>query len=186
MTAELASRDRRRDRDDVRSRSGRLLDLQPRAGTHARNAAARARRGQARCSLAQRVPFGDALDASDADFPIRYSSRPHSLFALLFVVVSMLATLAQSHLGARRHFRARRNRRRHRYRSVRLESRARRSRGIGLTTAASAIVIATSSNNVLKAIYTIAFSRGRESVLPAAMLGLVAVLGIACALLLIR
>jgi uncharacterized membrane protein (DUF4010 family) len=41
---------------------------------------------------------------------------------------------------------------------------------VGLTLAATAIVIATASNNVLKAIYAIAFSRKRESIIPASML----------------
>ncbi len=41
---------------------------------------------------------------------------------------------------------------------------------VGLTLAATAIVVATASNNVLKAIYAVAFSRRRESVVPAAML----------------
>ena len=50
--------------------------------------------------------------------------------------------------------------------------------GVGLATAATAIVIATSSNNVLKAVYTIAFSRKRESWIPAAILAAIAVLGL--------
>jgi uncharacterized membrane protein (DUF4010 family) len=53
--------------------------------------------------------------------------------------------------------------------------------GIGLATAATAIIIATSSNNVLKAVYTIAFSRRRESWIPAAALAFIAALGIAIA-----
>ncbi len=57
---------------------------------------------------------------------------------------------------------------------------------IGLATAASAIVIATSSNNLLKAAYAIAFSRRRESLLPAGLLALLAVLGVGAAALLLR
>jgi hypothetical protein len=49
---------------------------------------------------------------------------------------------------------------------------------LGLTAAALAIVIATSSNNVLKAVYTLAFSRRRESWIPAGALLTIAVLGI--------
>jgi uncharacterized membrane protein (DUF4010 family) len=41
---------------------------------------------------------------------------------------------------------------------------------VGLTLAATAIIVATASNNVLKAIYAVAFSRRRESLIPAAML----------------
>ncbi len=58
--------------------------------------------------------------------------------------------------------------------------------GIGLSAAAAAILIAASSNNVLKAAYAFAFSRRRESWVPAAMLGLLAVLGVALALVLMR
>lgn len=49
---------------------------------------------------------------------------------------------------------------------------------IGLTTAALAIVIATSSNNVLKAAYALVFSRRRESWIPAGALLAIAVVGI--------
>ena len=41
---------------------------------------------------------------------------------------------------------------------------------VGLSLAATAIVVATASNNVLKAIYAVAFSRRRESLIPAGML----------------
>jgi uncharacterized membrane protein (DUF4010 family) len=57
---------------------------------------------------------------------------------------------------------------------------------IGLNTAAIAIVLATSSNNVLKAVYTIAFSRRREAVTVAALLGSLAVLGVVIAFVFIR
>jgi uncharacterized membrane protein (DUF4010 family) len=56
--------------------------------------------------------------------------------------------------------------------------------GVGL--AATAILIATSSNSVLKAIYTVAFSRRRESVIPAAMLGAGALGGLVFAYLVAR
>ncbi len=48
---------------------------------------------------------------------------------------------------------------------------------LGLATAALAIVIATSSNNVLKAVYTVGFSRQRQSWIPAGTLLVVAALG---------
>jgi uncharacterized membrane protein (DUF4010 family) len=57
---------------------------------------------------------------------------------------------------------------------------------VGLKTAAFAIVIATSSNNVLKAVYAVAFSRRRESWLIAASLVLVSVLGIGIAFAFVR
>ncbi len=50
---------------------------------------------------------------------------------------------------------------------------------LGLGTAALAIVVATSSNNVLKAVYTLAFSRRPESWIPCGALLGVAVLGVA-------
>lgn len=53
---------------------------------------------------------------------------------------------------------------------------------IGLPTAAAAILIAASSNNLLKAVYTFAFSRQRESWIPAAMLGVTALIGVVIAL----
>lgn len=107
-------------------------------------------------------------------------------FAALFVIVSMLATLAQSHWGRGGVFALA---------SVVgitdvdpfvLSLAQGGAAGIGLSTAASAIIIATSSNNALKAIYTVAFSRRRESRVPAAMLTSLAALGVAIALLVIR
>lgn len=57
---------------------------------------------------------------------------------------------------------------------------------VGLTTAALAIVIAASSNNVLKAVYTVAFSRRREIWPVAASLVAIAVLGLGAAAAFIR
>jgi uncharacterized membrane protein (DUF4010 family) len=55
-----------------------------------------------------------------------------------------------------------------------------------LSLAATAILIATSSNNVLKAIYTVSFSRRRESWVPATALGVLAAAGIAAAFFTMR
>jgi uncharacterized membrane protein (DUF4010 family) len=52
---------------------------------------------------------------------------------------------------------------------------------LSLATAAAAILIATSSNNVLKAVYAAAFSRRRESWVPACALGGLALLGVIAA-----
>jgi uncharacterized membrane protein (DUF4010 family) len=102
-------------------------------------------------------------------------------FAALFVAISMLTTLAQGHLGHAGVF------------ALAgivgvtdidpfvLSLAQGGAAGIGLATAATAIIIATSSNNVLKAVYTIAFSRRRESWIPAAALAFIAALGIAIA-----
>jgi uncharacterized membrane protein (DUF4010 family) len=107
------------------------------------------------------------------------------LFALIFVAVSMLATLAQTHFGRSGVF-------------VLagivgigdvdpfvLSLAQGGAAGIGIGTAAGAIVIAASSNNLLKAIYTLGFSRGKGPV-PAAMLALLAVAGVVGAILLMR
>ncbi|HVA34263.1 MAG TPA: DUF4010 domain-containing protein [Candidatus Baltobacteraceae bacterium] len=56
----------------------------------------------------------------------------------------------------------------------------------GLNTAALAIVIATSSNNVLKAVYAVAFSRCRGSWAPAAALVALAALGLVAGFLFVR
>jgi uncharacterized membrane protein (DUF4010 family) len=57
---------------------------------------------------------------------------------------------------------------------------------VGLVTSAMAILFATSSNNALKAIYTVLFSRRRESLVPAAALALSSVAGIVIALVFIK
>jgi uncharacterized membrane protein (DUF4010 family) len=57
---------------------------------------------------------------------------------------------------------------------------------IGVATAAVAIIIASSSNNVLKAIYTAVFSRRRESWMPAGALLATSAIGLACAWVMIR
>ncbi len=108
------------------------------------------------------------------------------VFAVLFVAVSTLATYAQHELGSAGVF------------ALAgivgvtdidpfvLSLAQGGAVGIGLTTAASAIVIATSSNDLLKAIYALAFSRTAAALIPAAMLGALAVAGVAIALLVIR
>ncbi len=106
------------------------------------------------------------------------------VFAVLFIVISMATTFVKSHLG---------NSGIYGLAAVVgvtdidpfvLSLAQGGASGIGLSTAATAIVIATSSNNVLKAVYTVAFSRRRESWLPAAILGAIALLGLAAAALL--
>jgi uncharacterized membrane protein (DUF4010 family) len=57
---------------------------------------------------------------------------------------------------------------------------------LGLETATLAIVIATASNNVLKALYTVGFSRRRESWIPATALLVIALAGIALGLATVR
>ncbi|MGB6984930.1 MAG: DUF4010 domain-containing protein [Candidatus Aquilonibacter sp.] len=57
---------------------------------------------------------------------------------------------------------------------------------IGIATSAVAIVIAASSNNVLKAIYTVAFARRPQSVIPAGILTALCVLGVIAAAIMAR
>jgi uncharacterized membrane protein (DUF4010 family) len=57
---------------------------------------------------------------------------------------------------------------------------------IGIAFSAVAIVVASSSNNLLKAIYTLAFSRRREALIPAAALGTLCVLGLITAWIMAR
>ena len=52
---------------------------------------------------------------------------------------------------------------------------------IGLGTASAAIMIASSSNNVLKAVYTAAFSRRREAMIPISALAALSALGLVAA-----
>jgi uncharacterized membrane protein (DUF4010 family) len=116
------------------------------------------------------------------DFPNPLQLSTALVFALLFVAVSILATLAQTHLGRTGVF------------ALAgivgftdidpfvLSLAQGGAANVGLTTAAAAILIATSSNNVLKAAYTVAFSRGRAGTLPVVLLGLLAILGVASAL----
>lgn len=121
---------------------------------------------------------------SDFSNPLQITTA--LIFALLFVAVSMLTTLAQTHFG--------------RSGIVALAGVLGVSdvdpfvlslaqggaAGIGLNTAGAAIVIAASSNNVLKAIYSSVFSRGRAGIFPPAMLVFLAVLGTAGALFFMR
>lgn len=58
--------------------------------------------------------------------------------------------------------------------------------GIASSTAAAAIVIATSLNDVIKAIYAMAFSRRHVSITAASVLGFLAALGVAAGAFLIR
>jgi len=108
------------------------------------------------------------------------------LFALLFVAVSMLATVAQSHLGRAGIF------------ALAgivgitdidpfvLSLAQGGAANVGVTTAAAAIVIASSSNNLLKAIYTMIFAGGRRGAVPATILAALGAAGLAAAFLLIR
>ena len=108
------------------------------------------------------------------------------VFALLFVAISMLTTLAQSHLGKGGVYALA---------SIVgvtdidpfvLSLAQGGAAAVGVATAASAILIAASSNNVLKGIYAIVFSRRGYGALPAAMLGSLAAAGVALALLVVR
>lgn len=104
------------------------------------------------------------------------------VFALLFVAVSMLATLAQNHLGRAGIFELAGIVGVTDIDPFVLSLAQGGAAGVDTATAASAILIATSSNNVLKAVYAIVFSHWRGSV-PAIMLTSLAVLGVIAAFL---
>jgi uncharacterized membrane protein (DUF4010 family) len=104
------------------------------------------------------------------------------VFALLFVVVSMLATFAQSHLGRAGIFELAGIVGVTDIDPFVLSLAQGGAAGVDTVTAASAILIATSSNNVLKAVYTMIFAHGR-GIVPAIMLVSLAALGLVAALL---
>ncbi|MFY9665057.1 MAG: DUF4010 domain-containing protein [Candidatus Cybelea sp.] len=104
------------------------------------------------------------------------------VFALLFVAVSMLATLAQNHLGRAGIFELAGIVGVTDIDPFVLSLAQGGAAGVDSATAASAILIATSSNNVLKAVYAIVFSHRRGGV-PAIMLTSLAVLGVIAAFL---
>jgi uncharacterized membrane protein (DUF4010 family) len=58
--------------------------------------------------------------------------------------------------------------------------------GIGIATSTVAIVVAASSNNLLKAAYTVAFARRRQSFVPAGILAALCVLGVVAAVIMAR
>ena len=118
---------------------------------------------------------------SDFSNPLQLSTA--LLFALLFVAVSMLTTLAQSHFGRSGIFALAAIVGVTDVDPFVLSLAQGGAASVGLTTAASAILIATSSNNLLKAIYAIVFSRQRAAIVPAIMLVVLAVLGVVAALL---
>ena len=122
--------------------------------------------------------------ATDASNPLQLSTA--LVFALLFVAVSILATFAESHLGQRGVYALAAIVGVTDIDPFVLSLAQGGAAGVGLATAASAIVIAASSNNVLKAVYTVAFSRRGAAALPASLLVLLAVLGVAFALLAVR
>jgi uncharacterized membrane protein (DUF4010 family) len=57
---------------------------------------------------------------------------------------------------------------------------------IGIAFSAVAIVVASSSNNLLKAVYTLVFSRRREALIPASALSALSVLGLIAARIMAR
>lgn len=107
------------------------------------------------------------------------------VFALLFVAVSMVATLAQARYGRAGVFGLAAIVGVTDIDPFVLSLAQGGAAGVGIATAAAAILIATSSNNVLKAVYTMFFSRGRGT-LPAAMLGSLSAAGLAAAFFLMR
>jgi uncharacterized membrane protein (DUF4010 family) len=108
------------------------------------------------------------------------------IFAVLLIVISVVSTWVQAHLGA------------HGVLALAavvgftdidpfVVSLAQGgATSIGIAFSAVAIVVASSSNNLLKAIYTLAFSRRREALIPAAALGTLCALGLVTAWIMAR
>jgi uncharacterized membrane protein (DUF4010 family) len=108
------------------------------------------------------------------------------IFAVLLIVISVVSTWVQAHLGA------------HGVLALAavvgftdidpfVVSLAQGSAAsIGIAFSAVAIVVASSSNNLLKAIYTLAFSRRRGALVPASALGALCVLGLITAWIMAR
>lgn len=134
-------------------------------------------------SARARIGVRNSPRTRDLPNPLQLSTA--FVFALLFVAVSIVATYAQAHYGRAGVF------------GVAaivgvtdidpfvLSLAQGSATGIGIATAAAAIVVATSSNNILKAIYTMIFSGGRGAI-PAAMLVSLSVAGIVAAVFLVR
>lgn len=123
--------------------------------------------------------------ARTREFPNPLQIPTALLFALLFIAVSMLATLAQTHFGRSGVFALAGIVGISDVDPFVLSLAQGGGAGIGLATAAGAIVVAASSNNVLKAAYTIGFSRGK-AVMPAVILASLAIAGVAAAVFLTR
>ncbi len=108
------------------------------------------------------------------------------VFAILLIAISLLSTWVQAHLGTQ---------------GVLalaavvgvtdidpfvLSLAQGGSASIGIAMSAVAIVIAASSNNILKAVYTVAFARRRQSLVPAGVLAGLCVLGLIGAAIMAR
>jgi uncharacterized membrane protein (DUF4010 family) len=123
--------------------------------------------------------------ARTGDLPNPLQLSTALIFALLFVAVSMIATYVQARYGRSGVFGLAAIVGVTDIDPFVLSLAQGGAAGIGTATAAAAILIATSSNNVLKAVYAMLFSGGRSAV-PTAMLGSLSVLGVAAAFFLIR
>jgi len=126
----------------------------------------------------------ESTRTTDLPNPLQLSTA--LIFALAFVAVSIVTTLAQTHFGRTGVFGLAAIVGITDIDPFVLSLAQGGAAGIGSAGAAAAILIATSSNNLLKAVYTIAFSRGRAGALPAVMLGVLAILGVIGGLLLAR
>ncbi len=137
------------------------------------------------------VRYGDGIEGMNSRISATYQGNPLQIstalvFAALFVVISLLTTWVQTAAG-----------------QVGLFALAavvgvtdvdpfvlsiaqHHATAIALAPAAAAILIAASSNNVLKAVYAYAFSRRRASWLAATVLLLLAGVGVATALVIFR
>lgn len=127
---------------------------------------------------------GKAMPAVTVSNPLKLGTA--IVFAILLIVISLLSTWVQAHLGTQ---------------GVLalaavvgitdidpfvLSLAQGGSTGIGIAMSAVAIVVAASSNNMLKAVYTVAFARRRQSLVPAGVLAGLCVLGVITAAIMAR
>jgi uncharacterized membrane protein (DUF4010 family) len=134
--------------------------------------------------FASRAENGKVMPAITASNPLKLGTA--IVFAVLLIVISILSKWVQAHLGTQ---------------GVLvlaavvgvtdidpfvLSLAQGGAASIGIAMSAVAIVIAASSNNILKAAYTVAFARRRESAAPAGILTALCVLGVVAAAIMAR
>jgi uncharacterized membrane protein (DUF4010 family) len=105
-----------------------------------------------------------------------------TIFAVLFVLTSLLSTWVAEAFGIAGRVFASGDHWGDRYRSVRAQPGAGGASGAPDGAIAAAILIATSSNNLLKAVYAVSFARGRATAPSAAALVALALGGVAMAI----
>ena len=183
-----AGRDHARHRDHVSAAARGGADLQPRSGARSGAAAVRARaRGlrHLRAAILARQTgrrIGSAHgDAGGADMAIRWSSARRRSLPRLFVVVSIVSTVAKSQFGVSGIYGLAAIVGVTDIDPFVLNLAQGGISGVQTTALAAAILIAASSNNVLKALYAAFFAGGRSTVPSAIALVVLALAGLGAA-----